>query len=75
MKGNLESVDISSLDIYNDHFGVDVSGVRSVLNYLIGEVLPIVNDKVFGEGIPLPKVKDIDLNDSLVIVEDGYLYA
>jgi hypothetical protein len=54
---------------------IDEEGVFQTFSLLTQFAMQLLNEKVLGHGIPLPCVPDVILTDTLVTIEEGYLWV
>jgi len=77
VKGAIEYLFIDSMTVSESNLDnpIDEEGVFQTFSLLAQVATPALNDKVLGHGIPLPSVPDVILTDTLVTIEEGYLWV
>jgi hypothetical protein len=77
IKGTIEYLFIENLSVGHSNLDnpIDEQGVFQTFSLLTQVAMQLLNEKVLGHGIPLPSVPDVILTDTLVTIEEGYLWV
>ncbi|CAG9328616.1 unnamed protein product [Blepharisma stoltei] len=75
LNGDLSWMQVTSLKAVNNNIDpIDTEGLMDGINFLLNMTLPTLNQRIFGQGLPLPKSQYVNLTMSDVTVENGYTY-
>jgi hypothetical protein len=76
LKGTIEYLLIDSLTVVETKLdkAIDEQGMKDIFNMLTQGIIPVLNENILGHGIPLPSIPDVVLTDTLVTIEEGYLW-
>lgn len=72
--GTVEYAKISYLEQTQSNIGTqtDLTGMMNFINLIINATLPIIEENMIGNGIPLPNLEHIQMTNSNAVAEDGY---
>ena len=76
VSGSLKKAEIQSIKVVDNPIGsnIDAKALKNFFDLILKVVVPILDVIVLDQGIPLPKIKQVDLSNSEVTIQEGYLF-
>lgn len=75
LNGELAYMQVTQLVAVNNTIDdIDTQGLMDAINFFLDMTLPNFNERIFGKGIPLPKTPYVNLDQSEVEIQEGFLY-
>mmetsp|Transcript_16648 Transcript_16648/g.29948 ORF Transcript_16648/g.29948 Transcript_16648/m.29948 type:complete len:475 (-) Transcript_16648:33-1457(-) len=73
----IQNIEVTSVTVISSSLSstINVTQLKIFLNGALKLLLPTLGESLFGSGISLPELYGVDLRDSDLIIEEGYLYV